>query len=177
MNRTLVTQLLMRPLDWISRLAQWGNLRRERRFDQLSGVETSESPEYGCPRGLPADMTPYAIVYQPTQIGLFRRIVRTSRVEPADFGFVDLGSGKGRTLLLASSCGFSPVFGIEVDERLCRISRENVARWTARRAGILPTIIQADARDALFPPGNLFVFMFNPFTGPLFNEVAERLGA
>ena len=115
-------------------------------------------------------MGPYAAT--PTRF--FGRIVRATGIDPSQFAFIDLGSGKGRTLLLASDHGFNLVVGVEFDEALCAVAQANIDRAMIGQ-GVRPTVVQADARHADLPGGNLFVFMFNPFSGPIFDDVANRL--
>ena len=157
------------PFDAVSWVAKWVDRRRDCSFDKSFGIET-EAWEAG--RSWSGNHTE---AYCPTPARLFKRIIRKTHVDPGDFAFIDLGCGKGRTLLLASVYGFARVFGVELDERLCALARRNLDRWFAESGGAAATIIHGDARDVPMPQGNLFVFMFNPFTGPIFDEVARRL--
>jgi SAM-dependent methyltransferase len=48
--------------------------------------------------------------------------------QPASrFAFVDLGSGKGRTLIIATKLGFRSVTGVEFAQELVRIAKKNLA--------------------------------------------------
>ena len=51
------------------------------------------------------------------------------------FSFVDVGSGKGRALLLASDYPFREIIGIELSHELERIARANIAQYTEARPG------------------------------------------
>ena len=44
------------------------------------------------------------------------------------YGFVDVGAGKGRALLLAAELPFRKIIGVELNEELTRIAQKNVAR-------------------------------------------------
>src|SRR5271169_3671143 len=52
--------------------------------------------------------------YQPSEPELFREIMGALPVKPDGFTFIDLGSGKGRTLLMASDFAFGRVIGVEL---------------------------------------------------------------
>jgi SAM-dependent methyltransferase len=98
------------------------------------------------------------------------------------FRFVDVGSGKGRALLLASDYPFREVIGVELSPELERVARANVARYAAAAHGSLlhrpPVIsIQGDATEFLWPPGPLVVYMWNAFTSPVMERVFHNLGA
>lgn len=144
--------------------------RHDRRFDRMHGIDTCDSvaiadldlPDAG------ADHHPY----DPTCVDDFSRIVRHLKVDPARFTLVDIGSGKGRILILAEEAGFARVIGVEGDARLCQIARDNVACWRRGRTG--PDrieIVQADARAFDYPGGDLVIFFYNSFGGTLLDEV------
>lgn len=78
--------------------------------------------------------------------------------------FVDIGSGMGRALLLASQYPFRAVLGIEVSPTLYEIARENldVAVGFDRRCRDV-RVVRADARIARYPRGELVAFLYNPF--------------
>jgi SAM-dependent methyltransferase len=78
--------------------------------------------------------------------------------------FVDVGAGMGRALLLASQMPFKHVVGIEISGGLCEVAKENLQRAHGgkRRCKDI-RIVHADARIWNYPPGDLVVFLFNPF--------------
>jgi SAM-dependent methyltransferase len=82
----------------------------------------------------------------------------------SDFTFVDLGSGKGRTLLMASDHPFRRIVGVELIPALHQIAEENVRLYKSesQKCFALETIC-ADATTFPFPEGPLVVFLFNPF--------------
>jgi SAM-dependent methyltransferase len=73
------------------------------------------------------------------------------------FSFVDLGCGKGRTLLVASRLTFRRIVGVEFAEELVAIARRNLRTVDARNA----LVVHADAADFEFPPGDLVVYLYN----------------
>ena len=66
--------------------------------------------------------------YQPTEPGVFREMLEGLQQQTAidfrDFIFVDLGSGKGRTLLMVSDYPFRRIIGIELLPSLHQIALE-----------------------------------------------------
>jgi SAM-dependent methyltransferase len=165
----------MRALRSISALASQTSAWRDRRFDARFGLDTCSAREELVDEFVHRRTAGNALHYEATSAALFRRIIRHSRANPQEFTFVDLGAGKGRLLLLAAEAGFASVVGVEIDPGLCRVAVANIERWSAGRSSRAPEIIEGDARDMRYPLGDLFVFLFNPFTGPLFELVAERL--
>lgn len=87
------------------------------------------------------------------------------------FTFIDLGCGKGRTLLIASALGFKEVIGVEFAEELVVIARTNLIRM--RTANVC--VLHADAADYRFPPGNLVLYLYNPFSEEVLKKVLANL--
>jgi hypothetical protein len=117
--------------------------------------------------------------YEPTRVMPLRKLFPVLRkLMPAESVLVDLGSGKGRVLLLASQWGFRELRGIEFAQELCEIARKNIAHYRERtgvRAGF--EIIHGDVTTyAIRPEENVF-FMFNPFDEVIFAKVLANLSA
>ena len=107
-------------------------------------------------------------LYQPTEPDLFdemlERLQELARVNFTEFTFIDLGSGKGRTLLMASEYPFCRVLGIELLPALNDIARQNLAQYrTESQKCFVIDSISADATRFAFPSDPLVVYLFNPF--------------
>jgi SAM-dependent methyltransferase len=111
--------------------------------------------------------------YQPTEPAAFREMMdalKTAalREQPdfnfADFTFLDLGSGKGRTLLMASDYPFRRIVGVELLPSLHAIAQENLAKYKSesQRCFALESVC-ADATVFPLPEDLLVIFLFNPF--------------
>lgn len=105
--------------------------------------------------------------YQPTEPALFHEILETlfhdGGIDPREFVFLDLGSGKGRTLLMASDYPFSEVIGVELLPSLHRAAQENIAAYKSekQRCFVLQSI-SADASGFEFPSRPMVLYLFNP---------------
>ena len=111
------------------------------------------------------DAGAHATHYEPVPIADFRTLMRSvPRDAISKATFVDVGAGMGRALLLACEYPFAQVSGIEVSPGLFEVARDNLARATRnhRRCNDL-RIARGDARIWNYPPGDLVVFMYNPF--------------
>jgi SAM-dependent methyltransferase len=89
----------------------------------------------------------------------------------SSFTFVDLGCGKGRSLLIAARMGFRRVVGAEFAPELAAIARTNVQIARITNA----SVVDADAADFALPEGDLVVFLFNPFRSAVVQRVAANL--
>jgi protein-L-isoaspartate O-methyltransferase len=143
-------------------------------FDRRHDIETNRDVQRDDLTGMPSRIRRHAGDYSPTNPALFARIVRASRLDPQMFSFVDLGSGKGRVVIAATGYGFRRVVGIEADKALHETAEKNLTQ-AGLKGNANVSAVYGDARTAPLPPGNLFVFMYSPFRGPIFEAVAKRL--
>ncbi|HKT50924.1 MAG TPA: class I SAM-dependent methyltransferase [Candidatus Angelobacter sp.] len=107
---------------------------------------------------------------------LFEQIMQALPIRFQAFTFIDLGSGKGRALLMASRYKFKRIIGVEFMPEWHRAAQENIAKFTAVNpsAPAMESVCM-DARDYDFPAEPLVVYLFNPFPEPVFVAVLERL--
>ena len=106
--------------------------------------------------------------YQPTEPEAFHEMLdalqQQANLDFGDFTFLDLGSGKGRTLLMASDYPFRRIVGVELLPALHQIAQENLRQYKgASQKCLALESICADATDFPFPGEPLVVFLFNPF--------------
>lgn len=124
----------------------------------------------------------HAASYEPAKWALLKRVfgllIDSGRIDPQATCLVDFGCGKGRVLIVALHYGISEVVGVEFDEELCGICKENVQRYIARqsgRKGAFWQVVHEDAATFQLPrDANLF-FLHDPFTGPVLESVAAGI--
>ncbi len=114
--------------------------------------------------------------YFATDPWLFQQIVRALPIQFEDFTFIDLGSGKGRSLMLASDYPFRRIVGVEYLPELHRVAELNIERYSgeSQKCGRIESVCQ-DARDFEFPAEPTVLYLFNPFPEPVFALVLEKL--
>jgi SAM-dependent methyltransferase len=111
--------------------------------------------------------------YQPTEPAAFHEMLDMLQQSPppdqtvlnfGDFTFIDLGSGKGRTLLMASDYPFRRIIGVELLRSLHQIAQQNLRQYKSelQKCFALESIC-ADATAFPFPDDPLVVYLFNPF--------------
>lgn len=114
--------------------------------------------------------------YQASEPQLFHEILRTLPVAPEAFTFIDLGSGKGRTLLMASDYGFRRIIGVELLDELHQIAQRNIAGYhSEQRRCFNIEAYSGDARDFRFPQEAFVLYLFNPFPDYILKTVLEKL--
>jgi predicted RNA methylase len=180
-----LTETIKFGLNWTNRLFQ--NLSPSRRkyraiqdakdleFDRKFGVETAGILPIGR-MNVSSKNWIYAFRYQPIGKIDFAEILKDLRISYEDFVFIDLGSGKGRAILLAASLPFKKIIGVEFCEELNRIARENINRFPceARMCGEIELICM-DASEFCIPDQPLVLYLYNPFGRPVMARVVENV--
>jgi SAM-dependent methyltransferase len=116
--------------------------------------------------------------YQPTDPDLFRAMLGQLEIDFPRFTFVDLGSGKGRALLLASEYPFHRIVGVELLPELHRIALDNIAKYGAAAQTSLPIeSLCLDAREFEFPLDPTVLYLFNPLPEAALASVLKRFSA
>jgi len=116
--------------------------------------------------------------YQPTEPALFQAMMACLEIEFNQFTFVDLGSGKGRTLLMASEYGFRKIVGVEVLPALDQVAQENLARYRSESQKCFTVAaVCGDATEFSFPAEPTVVYLFNPLPESGLKRVMARLDA
>lgn len=118
----------------------------------------------------------YGERYQPSPVYSLRRLLRRLDIHYPDYSFIDFGSGKGRTLLVAGELPFRQVLGVEFSEELHRKAEQNIERYPKRQAAHVKTV-HADATMATLPEDALVLYFFNPFTRPVLEKVLANIAA
>ena len=118
--------------------------------------------------------------YQPIEPQLFREIMSSLDIDFREFTFIDIGSGKGRALLLAAEYPFRRVIGVELLPELNAVAEENIRKFLDLDKEKECREVQTrcgDATESSFPAGPLVVFLFNPLPEPGLKKIVENLRA
>ncbi len=105
--------------------------------------------------------------YMPSEPGLFREILDTllsvAQIDLREFVFIDLGSGKGRTLLMASNYSFRKIIGVELLPSLNVSAQENIAAYKSENQKCFAMeSVCGDACEFAFPEEPFVLYLFNP---------------
>ena len=114
--------------------------------------------------------------YQATEPLLFREMLESLKIDFSEFTFVDLGSGKGRALLMATDFPFRRIIGVELVPSLHGVAQENIGRYKSDSQKCFAVeSVCGDARELDFPPQPTVVYLFNPLPEAGLAEVVARL--
>jgi hypothetical protein len=114
--------------------------------------------------------------YQPTEPALFREMLQNLPLDLSKFVFIDIGSGKGRTLLMASDFPFRRILGVELLPALHRVCRENLRRYQSKSQKCFAVeAMCGDACQFVFPTEAAVVYLFNPLPAAELRQLIANL--
>ncbi|WP_157271639.1 class I SAM-dependent methyltransferase [Azohydromonas aeria] len=151
-------------------LAQLRQQRQADAFDLEHGTETG-GLEPLWKLDIDSPNARYGERYEATTAQELHAVLEFLNVPVRDYSFIDLGCGKGRTLIVAARFGFGRVVGVEFARELADTASANLARQALGNTAVL----HADAAAYEFPPGGKVVYMYNPFSEEVLARVLENL--
>lgn len=144
----------------------------DRGFDGTHGVDTGGLQRIDGLATVDGDAAA-AIGHIAIPPGHFAAAIDALDLDPRDLAFIDLGSGKGRALILASALPFRRLIGIEFATRLHQIAAANFAALgQAVGPGERIDLVNGDAASFALPPEPSLMFLFHPFGPPVIDAVA-----
>jgi SAM-dependent methyltransferase len=118
----------------------------------------------------------FATHYEATPVVDAERLLDASPLVPERCSFIDVGSGMGRVVLLASRRPFRQIVGVEISPALHEIARENRSRFPAGEVRCRDVrLVRADAAGFTFPRGDLVVYLYNPFRAEVLEPMLDTL--
>jgi len=135
-------------------------------FDAQRGTDVAGTVPAWMLGPVIGDNLPHAEKYQPTTEEDFQVILDFLKINPQEWNWVDLGCGKGATLIMATEVGFQSVTGVEFSQKLARIAARQCPH--AR-------VVNADAAEFVLPWRDTVLFLFNPFDGYVLRRVIDKL--
>ena len=117
----------------------------------------------------------HAVKYQATRALSLIRLFKKLKI-PDDKVFIDIGSGKGRVLLIAAEFGIKEVRGIEFSPVLCKIAEKNISIYKEKtKSKTAFKIINFDAGEYVFLDDGYVYFMYNPFDEFILKKVLQHI--
>lgn len=102
-------------------------------------------------------------LYQPSSSIIFEKAMNALSFNFQDKVFLDIGSGKGRALILAAEAGFRKVIGVEYASELNDIAHTNVEKVRDRFPNTEFVLSEGDALEYEIPEEVDVIYLFNPF--------------
>lgn len=97
------------------------------------------------------------------------------RLFPNEKNLVDVGSGKGRIMIVAAHYGFTTIKGIDFAKELCDTAKRNINKIKARFPDITFKIYCKDVLNYMVAADDNVFFLFNPFNGEIMEKFLEKI--
>jgi SAM-dependent methyltransferase len=147
-------------------------------FDQKYGLDTSGFIPLSA-LDVTAESWVFGGAYQAVGADVdFGSVLANLALPYEQFTFIDLGSGKGRAVLLASTLPFRKVVGVEFSQALHQVAEENLRRWPEGARKCRQIVLECmDAREYRLPDESFVLFLYNPFGPPIMEQVIANVRA
>jgi SAM-dependent methyltransferase len=119
----------------------------------------------------------HAIPYIPTTPRTGRHMLRDLPItDVSSFTFIDIGSGKGRMLLLAAEHPFRRIIGVEFASDLHALAQKNVKTYrNPNQVCFRIEPVHIDATQYEFPLEPLLIYFYYPFDQSVMEPVIQNL--
>ena len=114
-------------------------------------------------------------LYQPSSSVIFERAMNELPFNFGDKVFLDVGSGKGRAMILAAEAGFSKVIGVEYATELNDIAHTNIEVVKPRFPKTEFELSEGDALEYKMPEEVDVIYLFNPFDEETICKLLQQL--
>ncbi len=109
-------------------------------------------------------------LYQPSSSVLFKKAMEALPFRPDGKLFLDVGSGKGRAMILAAEEGFAEVVGIEYAAELIDQAHVNIEKVRGKFPETVFRMVEGNAIEFGLPEGTDVAYLFNPFDAETLNR-------
>lgn len=116
-----------------------------------------------------------AEIYQGANYYLLENIFTQLRKLNTPVDITDIGSGKGRVMVVAAHYGFSKITGVDFARALCQEAENNCRIITKRFPLAEWKVLHADAVDFRFKKDDHVFFFFNPFKETIMKQVIKNI--
>lgn len=150
--------------------------REDRQFDEEFCVDTRIDVNLGWLAEIDSPNWVFGRGYSPAPHRSLQATLERLKINYEDFTFIDIGSGKGRSLLVAAEFSFEEIIGVEYAASLCAVAERNFETYSNPRQVCknLNSVCQ-DAAEYELPNRPLVLYFYDPFAEPLMRRVTERI--
>lgn len=119
----------------------------------------------------------HAAHYQPSYVWIISRMFKILSPLTKEQGtFVDLGSGKGRAMMMAALQGYSPIIGVEFSKSLSRICEKNIENFKRKsKKSSRFNAVTMNVINYKIPLDTSVIFLGNPFNEHIMKDVLTQI--
>jgi hypothetical protein len=144
-------------------------------FDRRYGTDTWREAKLN-ELAIDSPNVKFGIHYTTPPVALVTEAFSKLKIRHEDFTFIDMGSGKGMAMLLASSYPFVKIVGVEFSGKLIEIAKSNVGKYSDPGQKCKNfEFVHVDATEYPIPAVPLVIEFSNPFIKDVMRTVVDRL--
>jgi predicted RNA methylase len=117
----------------------------------------------------------YNIIHVATNYSILEKLIREINRYDHNKTFLDMGSGNGRTMAVAASCGFQRILGVELSKKLCDNAAKVRSVVEQKFKNVSLEIINGDAFFYSVPDSVMTFFFANPFGDNVMSAVIVKM--
>ena len=148
-------------------------------YDNIRG-----SLKYGSNTFIPVELKDLTITngdkkkasrYEAVSFYMLEKLLSAFQKVSGITSITDLGSGKGRVLMVAPHFGFKEITGIDFAKELCQQANMNMREKEKEFPNIKWKVLNENVEDYDLTRHDSVFFMFNPFTEVVIKKFLEKL--
>ena len=155
---------------WLALFVIWHEIKGERKY----GISTIGVDELDSLEDIGID-TSHASKYLPVDYFILEKLMDYVKALDNKKGFLDLGCGKGRALVVAAAYGFNPVIGLDFHPTLSSEAAYLTGTLKDRFPKTSFKVINNDAFYFEIPANVSTIFLFNPFDEVIMSGVMVNI--
>lgn len=154
------------------------NPSRDRSFDQRFKTDTSSIVPLDALGIGDREKTRSAVYYISSPVKFERHLLASLDIDYSQFDFVDIGSGKGRVLMIASDWPFRSIAGVEISKPLCAVAEKNLQVYSSRtqKCGNI-SVRCMDATQFQIEAKNTVYHFYHPFQVDILKPILEKIAS
>lgn len=94
---------------------------------------------------------------------------------PSEKSILDIGSGKGRVMVVAAHYGFKNITGVDFARELCAAAKRNINKIKAQFRDTTFTIYCKDILNYAIDKNDKVFFLYNPFNNEIMEKFLEKI--
>lgn len=161
-------------LNWNPLLAifiSWHEAKRGPRYN-INTIKRAELEKFTIAEGDISKSSPYEAV----NYYILEDLLKNFRMFfPGEKSLVDVGSGKGRVLVVAAHFGFTQITGVDFAKELCKEAEKNIEKIKTKFPDVSFRIIWKNILNYQLGPDDKVFFLFNPFNKEILEKFVDNI--
>jgi SAM-dependent methyltransferase len=157
----------------VGKLRELPTRLRPDRFDSEHGTDTGQVVRLESLRSVSDEQARLGHRYQASTPQRAMSALEGLPIQHDEFTLIDIGSGKGRVVLLAAQLPFRRIIGVEFASELHDVAVSNVQR--VRPDDQRLELVCQDVTGYEFPDEPLVLYFYGPFFAPTMRVVMDRV--